>query len=306
MAYKFNFNRVNRHVIQVSLSLFLSLAVLTVFAGGNQSDKKKGVPGADSKNLVVNGDASQGIANWKNVETILKKGGPDKARYFEVENSASVGSLAFILVDATSQYQLSAMIKSGNEKINNVYVGLYQFDENKRMIASTAVSPVEQTETTLEANVAKGETVVKVKNASSWEPVFWEKRLTIAFDVDDSGEYKDLPNSKFYTVEKLVKKDGYWEVTLAKPLASNFKSGIKVRAHLLSGQYMYVFNAKKNFPEWTKVEGIIEPVVKSGAQRSTFWPGTKYVQVIILANLGQKDGEVLQFTNVNLEKLETK
>ncbi|WP_423129381.1 hypothetical protein [Gaoshiqia sp. Z1-71] len=306
MGYKFNFNRVNRQVIQASFSLCLSLAVLTAFASGNQSDKKKTVSGAASKNLVVNSDASQGIANWKNVETILKKGGPDKARYFEVENSTSVNSLEFISVDATSQYQLSAMIKSGNDKINNVYVGLYQFDENKKMIASTAVSPVEQTETTLEGNVAKGESVVRVKDASNWEPVFWEKRLTIVFDVDDSGEYKDLPNPKFYTVEKLVKKDGYWEATLAKPLASNFKSGIKVRAHLLSGQYMYVFNAKKNFPEWTKVEGTIEPVVKSGAPRSTFWPGTKYVQVLVLANLGQKDGEVLQFTNISLEKVDTK
>lgn len=307
MGYKFNLNRVNRQVIQASLSLFLSLAVLTAFASGNQSDTKKTAPGSNSDNLVVNGDASRGISNWENVEITRKKGGPEKKnRYFEVENSTSINSLEFIPVDATSQYKLSAMIKSGNEKVNNVYVGLNLFDENKRMISSTAVSPVEQTETTLEEDITRGKTVVKVKDASSWEPVLWEERLTIVFDVDDSGEYRDLPNSQYYKVEKLVKKQGYWEATLDRPLGANYKSGVKVRAHLRSGHFMYVFSGKENFSDWTKIEGVVEPVVKSGAPRSTFWAGTKYVQVLILANLGQKDGEVLQFTNVSLEKVESK
>lgn len=36
--------------------------------------------------------------------------------------------------------------------------------------------------------------------------------------------------------------------------------------------------------------------------RKTFWPGTKYVQVMILAKWEQSGGETLLFGNVSLEK----
>jgi hypothetical protein len=46
-------------------------------------------------------------------------------------------------------------------------------------------------------------------------------------------------------------------------------------------------------------------MVKSGAPRKAFWPGTKYVRILILANWGQKNDEILQFGNISMEKVKS-
>ncbi|MFA6567160.1 MAG: hypothetical protein WCS96_03035, partial [Victivallales bacterium] len=221
-------------------------------------------------------------------------------------NSNFVSSKELIPVDTKGEYLFTGWFKSGNSKENQIYAGLLMLDENKRPINSTSVTALAESGTALAAEAKKGETVVKVKDASKWEKLFQNKVLTIAFDTDDSGEYKDLPNYKCYAVSNLEKKNDVWEVTLAKPLPSDFPAETKVRAHQSSGHYMYVFSLKKNLADWTKYSGTVKPMVKSGSPGSAFWPGTKYVQVLILANWGQKDGETLLFSNISLEKGEPK
>lgn len=278
------------------LTLFLAgaVAVASIFANAEES-----------KNLVANGNASDGLNNWVNIEKVVD-GGPAGAKCFSVTGSKMVSSKEFIPVDAKSEYQFTGWLKSGDNKENQVYAGLLMFDENKRQISAALVTPLPKSETVLAAEAKKGETVVKVKDASTWEPLLREKQLTIAFDADDSGEYKDLPNFKCYNVTQLEKKDGFWTLTLSTPLATDFGMETKVRAHYTCGHYMYVFNMKKNLADWTKYSGTIKPVVKTGSPGSTFWLGTKYVQVLILANWGQKNEETLQIGNIVLEKVEAK
>ncbi len=283
------------HVTMKNSSIFLAgtAIVASIFANAEES-----------KNLVVNGNAVDGLNNWKNIQRVVD-GGPDGAKCFEVTGSKLVSSQEFIPVDANCEYQLTGWFKSGNDKKNQVFMGLLLLNENKCPIDSISVNVLAQSET-VTGGAKKGETVIIVKDASTWQPLFQKKQLTIVFDADDSGEYMDLPNYKYYTVNKLEKKDGIWEATIARPLASCFAAETKVRAHFTSGFYMYVFTMKDNFAGWTKCGGTINPIVKSGAPKSTFWPGTKYVQILILANWGQKDGETLQFGNISLEKVESK
>jgi hypothetical protein len=259
----------------------------------------------ESKNLVVNGNAADGLNNWKNIQKVVD-GGPDGAKCFEVTGNAKVDSVAIIPVDPQSEYLFTGWFKSGNDKENQIYAGLFLLDGNKRFIEPTSVSPLPQSETALAAEAKKGDTVIKIKDASKWEPLFKNKRLTAVFDADDSGEYKDLPNYKNYTVTKLEKKDGIWEATIAKPISADFPAETKIRAHYTSGHYMYTLSMKKKLADWTKFSSAVKPEVKSGSPGNAFWPGTKYVQVLILANWGQKDGEILQFSNLSLEKIEPK
>jgi hypothetical protein len=256
----------------------------------------------ESKNLLVNGNASDGLNNWENIGKVVD-GGPDGAKCFEVTGSKCIYSSELIPVDTNSSYQLIGWFKSGNDKENQVYVGLRLLDANKHLIDSTSVTVLAKSETDLSADAKKGDTVIKIKNASAWEPFFQNKYLTIAFDADDSGEYKDLPNYKCYNITNLEKKNDLWEASLAKPLSADFTAGTKVRAHQTSGHYMYAFAMKKNLSDWTKYNGIIKPMVKSGSPGQTFWAGTKYVQVLILANWGQKDNETLLFSNLSFEKI---
>jgi hypothetical protein len=255
----------------------------------------------EPKNLVINGNASEGLNNWINVQSITD-GGPDGSKCFEVTGQAFVSSQEFIPVDPNSEYQLTGWFRSGNGQANNIYGGLLLFDENQRPIDSTSVNVLPKSETgVLEAR--RGEKVIKVQDASTWQPLLETKHLSVAFDADDSGEYKDLPNYKCYRVDNLKEKGGFWEVALTKPLASDFTEGSKVRAHVSSASYMYAYIKQSLLSEWTEFGSVIKPIVKFGAPNRTFWPGTKYAKILIFANWEQTDGEILQFDNISLEKV---
>ena len=277
---------------------------ISIFIAGTAIFASILINAEDSKNLVVNGNAADGLKNWNDIQKVVD-GGPDCTKCFEVSGSKFVSSQELIPVEPNSEYQLNVSFKSGNDKANMVFAGLLLLDKNKRPIDPTSVNALVKSETVLAVEAKKGETVIKIQDASTWEPLFQKKRLTVAFDTDDSGEYKDLPNYKYFTVSNLEKKDGIWEATIARPLAADFAVATKVRAHFTSGHYMYVFSTKEKFADWTKYSGIIKPTVKFGAPKSTFWPGTKYVQIMILANWNQKDGETLQIGNISLEKIES-
>ena len=122
----------------------------------------------ESKNLVVNGNASDGLKNWAGIQKVAD-GGPDGAKYFEVTGHSYVISREAIPVDTSSEYQLSGWFKSGNEKENKAYVGLAMLDEKKRPISAETVTPLLQSDTVLSAESKKGEKVVKVRAASNWE-----------------------------------------------------------------------------------------------------------------------------------------
>ena len=256
----------------------------------------------ETQNLVANGNAADGLTNWSGIQKTVE-GGPDGANCFEVTGPTWIFSREHIAVDPNSEYQLAGWFKSGNDMPNEVYLGVLPFDENQLPIDALSVNVLENSETALTAQAAFGETLIKVNEASAWEPLLDNKQLVIAFDTDDSGEYRDLPNRKTYVVKSLEKKDGAWEVTLAKPLADEFSAGTKVRAHVKSEHFVYAFQIKKHFAEWTEYTGTIKPMGKSGAPRNAFWPGTKYVRILLLANWGQNHGETLQFGNISLKKV---
>jgi len=278
-----------------SISLFFTGAVIVagIFAYADES-----------QNLLNNGNAADGLNNWKNVPKVAADG-PNGAKCFEVTNSREISSLEFIPVDTNSEYRLSGWFKSGNNKENVVYLGLLQFDANKKLITSTSVNALDQSETVLAVEAKAGDTVIKINDASKWEQLLKAKRLVIVFGADDSGEYKDLPNYRYCSVSNLEKKGDIWEATLRKPLAESFTANTKVRAHWASDHYLYVFGGKKNFADWTKCGNVVKPESKFGAENN-FWHGTKYVQVLLLANDGQNNGETLQFGNIILEKVELK
>ncbi len=277
-----------------SLLLAATVIVTNIFANAEKSE-----------NLVINGNAANGLNNWENIQQVVD-GGQGGAKCFEITGSTQINSLALIPVDAQSEYKLTGWFKSGNDKPNNLYFGLLLFDKSKRPIISSSVNALAKSETVVVENVKEGETIVKIQDASTWQLLFQKKRLMIAFDVDASGAYSDLPNYRLYNVTHLEEKDGIWQATIAKPLVADYSAGSKVRAHEASSSYMYAYIKKRIFTDWTECGSTIKSMVKSGMPTSTFWPGTKYVKILILANCEQKDGETLQFGSIRLEKVESK
>jgi hypothetical protein len=254
-----------------------------------------------SKNLVVNGNASMGLKNWQGFQKVNNEISKDEC--FQVLNRKLVHSTGKIPIDNQAKYTLSAKFKSGNCKKNRVYFGLLMFDANKKPICPGNVTVEPKSETVLTVPCKKGDTVIQIKDASKWQDVFKKRRLVVAFGADDSGDYKDLPNSKISSkVIKLEKKKDFWTATLEKPLDFNFPAKTVVRAHYDCSHYMYIMAFYKNLKKWTKYSGVVRPAGSHGSPGRRFWKGAKFVQVLILANWGQKNGRELLVSNISFTK----
>jgi hypothetical protein len=255
------------------------------------------------ENLLTNSSAADGAKKWTG-KIKVADGGNDQA-CFEIAGQNKVTSKQLIAIDPTATYKLSGSFKSGNDKSNQIYFGLALYDKNKRFIDATSVTPVADSTTVLVAPANKGDKVIKIKSVKNWESVLKKKRLLIAFDIDDSGAYSDLPNRKrSNSVTKLEEKNGIWEATLKTPLNFSFPANTKVRAHLKCGHLMYATVLKKHLDKWTVLSRTIAPAKKSGSQSATMWHGTSFVKILFLANWVQKTGEVLLIKDIKLEKVE--
>jgi len=260
------------------------------------------VSGESAANLVENGNAGNGLENWTGPLQVVANG-PENASCFSVAGSKMILTRNFIEIDPSKSYRLSGAFKSAGSGANVVMVGLRLYNADKKEISATSVSAIPDSGTTLIAGAGAGATQLKVRDAASWENAFQNRRLVIALSVDAGGEYRDLPNFQTRRVVDLRKSDDGWEVSLEKPLDVSYPEGTAVRAHLMSGHFLYAFNFNKQLAGWTNYQGVIKPVLKSGAIGSSFWPGTKYAKVIILANWGQSERETLLFGNISLEEI---
>jgi hypothetical protein len=233
--------------------------------------------------------AVKDLKGWKNAKLV------DEGKVLEATNSKLVCSKIFPL-NPKSAYELSGMFKSGNDKKNRVYFGMQFFDAKKHFINPTTVTPVVNSATELVEDCKKGAKVIKLKEASKLTTWQKKQRLCIGFDSD-----KGLPNKKLSAkVVKLEKKGDVWEAALERPLPFNCPKGTKVQGHAVCGHYMYVVATIKNFKDWTKLSGTVRPEVKTGSPGGAIWPGAKFGRIIVLANWGQKKGEVLQMKDIDM------
>jgi len=242
---------------------------------------------AAPKPLVTNGDAETGtLDNWKGFNEVADDAHSGKHAFLRT-GRATVRSQEFIPVETDKVYTLSGWFKSAGEEPSFVYLGYVPFDEEKRQIAVYHVNFLPGTETTLAEPCKEDDTVIKIKQGLMWSA---KPHACIAFEVDDSGQAKDLPNRNVSAlgIEKMEQKDGSWEVHLKKACGKAYPAGTKVREHLSGGSYIYNAAARRQVPrEWTQFTGVIKDSVAVGAPSKKWWPGTAYVQILILANFRQ-------------------
>ena len=241
-----------------------------------------------AENLLVNGDAESGdISGW--------------TKFIEVSPTAHAGAHSFVLagakdaggrsqskelipVDPSSGYTVSGYFMSPEGKAL-VHLGVDCFDAQKRPITSERITPVPQTETELVEEAKPGDKVLKIKNGSAWE---FDAELTpkygvVAFNVDDSGAYSDLPNPNLSQqgITTIRQAGGQWEVELAKPLKEGYSAGTKVRQHKVAGASLWLAT-KGVGKDWVKLSGDISGVSTVGQEKGMFWPGTSFVRISVL------------------------
>jgi hypothetical protein len=206
-----------------------------------------------------------------------------------------------IPVDPAKEYTLSMMLKSGGEIANKeVHVGLACFDAEEKLIVAQTVNRLDDTETELLADASPGDTVLKVKKADLWKAV---PIGFVAFNADDSGQFMDLPNYALSPmgIKTVTNKGDFWEIELAAPMTRSFSAGTKVRQHMAGNKYLFCTVINKAIPkDWKQFSGKATGT-SNRVSNSQFWPGTRYVQVVILP--GAESGQRLIVDNIKLEEL---
>lgn len=252
----------------------------------------------NGQNLLKNGDAETALCNWNGLSVQVVTESPHSGKNCFKTISTNVETSEFIPVDTAKKYKLSGWFKSADDKKTNLYLGLIPFDADKKQIEVASVNVVEDSATELAEACAPGDTAIKVKDASK---AIKNAYHHIAFATDNSGAYKDLPNSNISgIIVKVEKKDSLWEITLDKPCGKTYSANTPIRLQKDAGTYMYpVYSGAFQSSEWQELSGEVNGEAKSSAPSNQFWPRTKYVKVLILA-LG---GGMLYFDDVNFEEV---
>lgn len=250
------------------------------------------------QNLLKNGGAEKGIENWEdsvnvkiNKETpafgnaCFEMAPPDECNW-AIYNCKLVGS-EFIPVDETKTYRISGAFRNvGTAPLELVYFSLIPCDAQKKQIYVYEVNPYPGpgTETVLTAPCGAEDFVLKIKDGSKWKDYQYG---CVAFDVDDSENFKDLPNrniSNGFGIKNVDNKGNHWEITLANACGKTYPAGTKVREHALNNNYMYpiILRDLNAADGWKKVEAEIGGTAKFGiVPQNRLWHGTAFVKVLV-------------------------
>jgi hypothetical protein len=195
-----------------------------------------------------------------------------------------------IEIDSEKTYYQEAWFKSNQQ--SPLYFGYALYDEFYRLIKFQNVAYKEGSETYLVAPCSASDTTIKINNGSKW--IFSLPYYYAAFNIDDSGDYNDLPNFNLSNgnILNVVNKGTYWEVTFGSNVGINAPANTKVREHVAGNDYVYNSAKHSYVPvEWTKysseVKGYQEEGIPNNLEDLTKWrKGTKYAGLLVLGNYG--------------------
>ncbi len=260
---------------------------------------------ADAPNLLRNGDAELGNAdNWGKLWEARAEGAHAGKSCFIKAGPAFVLCDDFIAVDPDKTYLLSGWFKSATAEPSHLYFGYAPYDADKKPIFCENVSATPGTETTLAGACKKEDDILKIADGSKWRATPF---AVVAFSVDNSGQYKDLPNRNLSTrgILSVDKKGEFWEIKLAKPCGKEYPAGTLIRQHVAGPGYIY--NAATNAvvpQEWKQYSGRIKGIALSGAPTAQWWPGAKFARVIVMPNYGQAKDVSLLADDISMTTVE--
>ena len=204
-----------------------------------------------AQNLIKNGDAESDLENWDPAKVQVVTENPHSGKSCFKTNTVSVIGTAVIPVDGTKTYKYSGWFRNADDKKPTLYFGLSPMTADKKEIKALQVCVMPGTETALAAPCKPEDTIIKIKDGSKWN--IKDKYSHIGFNADNSGEYKDLPNTNVAApvIVKVEKKDNLWEVTLEQACGMTYAADINVRIHR-DGGYMYTGYIENPLPSYAR------------------------------------------------------
>ena len=252
--------------------------------------------------------------------------------WMEYDSYVNVPNTNFTYINPEKNYKISWMFRSVWEYNSRLYYWFAEYDKDFIRIENNHVNVVPWTETVLTQDVNSWDKTITFENigwnmCSKWEnhPNFLSHSV-VAFDIDDSGDYNDLPNRNvnpynwgYTNYEKRQWKSmrsmiNNWEtctVTFWWHMVHDYESGTKIRMHISWWAFNYRAASFSSVPyDWYEYEGTVKWVSKYWDWTSQFRRGTVFIKPVMLANYRydwsspdayQNSGMILQFDNLELD-----
>ncbi|HIG94520.1 MAG: hypothetical protein QT05_C0049G0030 [archaeon GW2011_AR13] len=243
--------------------------------------------------FITNGDAEMGdTTNWVNIDGIDSEFYSGSYSFVDA-GGGTIYSKELIPVDKNYLYHLEGMFKSDGIDQSRLYYGFLPYDENLKFIPPQSVDAILNTETTLYEEVHSTDTSIKLTSCNNWI-ILWY--AVVAFDIDDSGNYNDLPNYKTsdYNISKITNYPNYCEIEIGTGYGVqhyakfNAPAGTKVRQHQSGGTYMYTAASNSLVPfSWTNYQGDVTGMFNEGTSSTKWRKNSTYAVVLILPNYNQ-------------------
>ena len=249
----------------------------------------------------------------------------------EYVRSKNVPSNNLTYVNPEKSYKISWMFRSVWEHKSVLYYWFIEYDKDFIRIENKHVNVIWWTETILTQDVNPWDKIITFENiwgtmCNKWSshPSFIS-HWVVAFDIDDSGEYNDLPNRnvnpywgytnydrrEWNSMRSMVDNGETCTITFAKEIWLTYPAGTKIRMHQSGAQYNYRAASNSTVPNtWKEYTWTVQWISNYGASSSTFRKWTVFIKPLILANYPysstnanyyQNSGMTLQFDNLELE-----
>jgi hypothetical protein len=244
--------------------------------------------------------AENDLGGWTGFKEELPDPDGGEGSCFVLKPGGIAVSSTLIPVDPAKSYKLSGKFRAQDDGEVRLYFGVDCYDADQVQIQSGEIDVIKNSETTLAAGAAVGDTVLKVTDASKWKPdTEGRPYARVAFNVDPSGTLHDLPNRDLSGagIPSIRQVGESWEVELAEPLEKAYPKGTNIRRHRNSGRFCYIEAARNEFvpQEWLEKSGELSGTSESGSTFHQFWPGTRFVRLAVVSDFPRKvqeEGEV--------------
>lgn len=296
-------------VVQMSIgpttSIFngdaVSIWVNLKFEGEDYIPRQKGVSNAVYIERVVITPPTANeklLSSWEAPRNRLEPGSEPGA--IKIKGATTVFASQMTRIELNDTYRLSGSFRLAPDSgKGNVLFGVTMYDEHDlNQIRAHNVLTVKNGVAELARDIAADTKQVYIR-ASATEPRVGQY---LAFDIDDSGNFIDLPNFKTFRIDKVEKGEdsGTYALSLKESPGLERNAGSKVRLHNSAG-YLY---ARSPAPttQWQSFSHEISGEALDGIPVDKWWKGTSFVKPLILTIGNDVQVEFKDFTLQKMKK----
>ena len=252
---------------------------------------------------------STGLEESYNI--MMKSSLINSEKIYEMKGPGRFVSPGLFPVEKDSTFEISGQFRSTGSIPSLIFIGLSCYNEEKQLIPTHSFRHIEKTETKLVRPCTSTDKVIVVEDASNWKS---NTSCCIAFNIDDSGQYGDIPNfeTSSFGIGKIVGSDHLWEIHLLREIGKKYSTNTKIREHISVGGYLHL-REHISEEEYLYYGGRIGAIVPNAWTKYTstigihgyqgFYPKTKYMKIFILGNYGQNSASVLDFKDIELKQI---